>query len=152
MFKKILVAIDGSEASLHALETATQIALTHDSELTILTVAPYPPAMITEDTMPNYLPQYQDDLRESYKKMLSKTNKELLKKHPKLKTVPIVMEGRPAKTIVQAARARESDLIVIGSRGTSGIIDWMLGTVSQQIANSCTAPVLIVKDQKYCQK
>ena len=152
MFKKILVAIDGSDPSLHALEIATQIALTHDSELTILTVAPYPPAMITEDQMPNYLPQYQDDLRESYKQMLSNTNKKLKEKHPTLKTVPIVMEGKPAKTITEASRARESDLIVIGSRGTSGIIDWMLGTVSTQIANTCTAPVLIVKDQKYCQK
>ena len=152
MFKKILVAIDGSDPSLHALEIATQIALTHDSELTILTVAPYPPPMITEDAMPEYLPRFQDDLRESYKKMLSKTNKELQEKHPTLKTTPIIMEGKPATTIVQAARARQSDLIIIGSRGTSGIIDWMLGTVSQQIANSCTAPVLIVKDQKYCQK
>ena len=152
MFKKILVAIDGSDPSLHALETAAQIALTHDSELTILTVAPYPPPMITEDAMPNYLPQYQDDLRESYKKMLQKTNTELQEKHPTLKTVPIVMEGKPAKTITEAAKARQTDLIIIGSRGTSGIIDWMLGTVSQQIANSCTAPVLIIKDQKYCQK
>jgi len=152
MFNKILVAVDGSDPSLHALETAAQIALTHDSELTILTVAPYPPAMITEDAMPNYLPQYQDDLRESYKKMLTETNKKLQQKHPTLKTVPIVMEGKPAKTITEASRARESDLIVIGSRGTSGIIDWMLGSVSQQIANSCTVPVLIVKDQKYCQK
>ena len=152
MFKKILVAIDGSEPSLHALEIATGIALTHDSELTILTVTPYPPPMITDDATPEYLPQFQEDLKESYKKMLTKTNKELKQKHPKLKTVPIVMEGRPARTIVQAARARESDLIVIGSKGTSGVLDWMLGTVSQQIANSCTVPVLIVKDQKYCQK
>jgi nucleotide-binding universal stress UspA family protein len=152
MFNKILVAIDGSDPSLHALEIATQIALTHDSELTILTVAPYPPPTLTEDAMPNYLPQYQDDLRESYKKMLQKTNKKLKEKHPTLKTTPIVMEGKPSTTIVKAARAREAELIVIGSRGTSGIIDWMLGTVSQQIANSCTAPVLIVKDQKYCQK
>ena len=151
MFDKILVAIDGSEPSLHALEVATQIALQNDAELTILTVAPYPPPMITEDAMPAYLPQYQDDLRESYKRMLKKTNKELKQKHPKLKTVTIVMEGKPAHTILEAAKARQPDLIVIGSRGTSGIIDWMLGTVSQQIANSCTAPVLIVKDQKYCQ-
>lgn len=151
MFTKILVAIDGSEPSLHALEVAAQIALQNNAELTILTVAPYAPPMITEDAMPAYLPQYQDDLRESYKRMLKKTNKELKQKHPNLKTVPIVMEGKPAQTIIEATKARQTDLIVIGSRGTSGIIDWMLGTVSQQIANSCTAPVLIVKDQKYCQ-
>jgi nucleotide-binding universal stress UspA family protein len=106
--------------------------------------------MITEDDMPTYLPQYKDDLRESYKKMLNKTNKELLEKNPALKTVPIVMEGKPAKTITEVAKAREVVLIVIGSRGTSGIIDWMLGSVSQHIANNCTAPLLIVKDEKFC--
>ena len=152
MFNKILVAVDGSDASLHALDIAAKIALDNDAELTILTVVPYPPPMLTDDALPSYLPEYQDALKDSHKKMLQKTNKTLKQKHPTLKTVPIVMEGRPAKTITDAARARESDLIVVGSRGTSGIIDWMLGTVSQQIANSCTAPVLIVKDQKYCQK
>ena len=152
MFNKILVAIDGSDPSLHALETAAQIAQTHNSELTILTVTPYPPPTLTEDATPEYLPRYQEDLRESYKKMLTKTTQELQQKHPKLKTTPIIMDGRPARTITEAARTHQSDLIVIGSRGTSGIIDWMLGSVSTQIANTCTAPVLIVKDQKYCQK
>ena len=151
MFNKILVAVDGSDASLHALEIAAKIALDNEAELTILTVVPYPPPMLTDDALPSYLPEYQDALKDSHKKMLQKTNKELKTKHPTLKTVPIVMDGRPAKTITEAAKARQSDLIVVGSRGTSGIIDWMLGTVSQQIANSCTAPVLIVKDQKYCQ-
>jgi nucleotide-binding universal stress UspA family protein len=150
MFDKILVAIDGSEPSLHALEVAAKIALDNEAELTILTVAPYPPPMFTEEAMPTYLPQYQDDLRESYKKMLDKTNKELLEEYPDIRSVPIVMEGSAAKMITDAAKAREVDLIVVGSRGTSGIIDWMLGSVSQQIANNCTAPVLIVKDEKFC--
>jgi nucleotide-binding universal stress UspA family protein len=151
MFSKILVAVDGSDASLHALEVAAKISIDNDAELTILTVAPYPPPMIAEDAMPAYLPQYQTDLRESHKKMLAKTNKEIKQKHPNLRTVPIVMEGKPAQTITDAAKARESDLIIVGNRGHSGILDWMLGSVSQQVVNSCTAPVLVVKDQKYCQ-
>ncbi|TFH18750.1 universal stress protein [Candidatus Bathyarchaeota archaeon] len=31
------------------------------------------------------------------------------------------------------------------------LLNWVLGGVSQQVVNSCTAPVLVVKDQKYCQ-
>jgi len=150
MFSKILVAVDGSDASLHALEIAAKIALDNDAELTILTVAPYPPPMITEDAMPTYLPQYQDDLRESYKKMLQKTNKQLKTKHPTLKTVPIVMEGKPAHTILEAAKARQPDLIVVGSRGTSGVLTWLLGSVAREVADSCTVPVLVAKDERYC--
>jgi nucleotide-binding universal stress UspA family protein len=106
--------------------------------------------MIAEDAMPAYLPQYQTDLRESHKKMLTRINKELKQKHPTLKTVPIVMEGKPAQTIIEASKARKSDLIIVGNRGHSGILDWMLGSVSQQIVNNCTAPVLVVKNEKYC--
>ena len=120
MFHKILVAVDGSDASLHALEVAAKISIDNDAELTILTVAPYPPPMFTEDAMPTYLPQYQTDLRESHKKMLAKINKEIKTKNPKLRTVPIVMEGKPAQTIIDAAKARESDLIIVGNRGQGG--------------------------------
>ena len=151
MFDKILVAIDGSEPSMHALEVAAQLAEQNNAELTILTVAPYPPPMLNPEAMPTYLPRYQTDLRESYEKQLRETNKKLLEEHPNLKTVPIFMEGKPATLIIEAAKAREADLIVLGSRGNSGILTWMLGSVSQHVANSCTAPVLIVKDQKYCQ-
>jgi nucleotide-binding universal stress UspA family protein len=151
MFKKILVAVDGSEPSLHALEVAAGITVENDAELTILSVAPFPPPMFTEDAMPTYLPQYQDDLRESYKRMLKKTDQELKKKHQNLRTVPIVMEGKPAKTIIEAAQARTVDLIVVGNRGSGGILSWMLGSVSQQVVNNCTVPVLVVKDQKYCE-
>ena len=150
MFKKILVAIDGSEASLHALEVAAEIAENDEAELTILAVAPFPPRDIIQDDMSLYLPRYQDDLRKSYEKVLKETNTKLLEKHPKLNTVPIFMEGKPAKLIIEAAQAREADLIVVGNRGTSGILDWMLGSVSQHIVNSCTVPVLVVKNEKYC--
>ena len=151
MFKKILVAVDGSDPSLHALDVAAVIAVENDAELTILSVAPFPPPMLSEDVMPTYLPKYQDDLRESYKKMLKKTDQELKKKQQDLLTVPIVMEGSPAKTIIEAAQAREVDLIVVGNRGSGGILSWMLGRVSQQVVNNCTAPVLVVKDHQYCE-
>jgi len=107
--------------------------------------------MLSEEAIPTYLPGYQDDLRESYKKMLKKTDEEFKQKHPKLKTVPIVMEGKPAKNIIEAAQARTVDLIVVGNRGSGGILSWMLGSVSQQVVNNCTVPVLVVNDQKYCE-
>jgi nucleotide-binding universal stress UspA family protein len=151
MFNKILVAVDGSEPSLHALDLAAGIAVENDAELTILSIAPFPPPMLSEEAMPTYLPRYQDDLRESYKKMLKKTDGDIIQKHPKLKTVPIVMEGKPSKLIVEAAQARIVDLIIIGNRGSGGILSWMLGSVSQQVVNNCTVPVLVVKDQKYCE-
>lgn len=150
MFKKILVAVDGSEPSQHALKVAADLAQEQGAELTILTVVPNLPPLIADDMTPEYLPQYQQDLEKSHQQMLNKVTRELKKTHPKLKTVPILMNGRPAKQITYTAQAREADLIVIGNRGTSGVLTWMLGSVSRQVTESCTAPVLVVKDQLYC--
>ena len=43
------------------------------------------------------------------------------------------------------------DLIVLGNRGTSGILSWVLGSVSRQVTDACTVPVLVIKDQTYCE-
>jgi len=46
---------------------------------------------------------------------------------------------------------KEADLIVLGNRGKGGIATWLLGSVSRQVTDSCTTPVLVVKDQRYCE-
>lgn len=43
------------------------------------------------------------------------------------------------------------DLIVVVNRDTGGILGWMLGNVIRQVTDACTAPLLVVKDQKYCE-
>jgi len=149
MWKKILVAIDGSAPSLHALEVAADMAHNNKAELTILSVVPPIPSMGLEGEMPQ-LTEYTDTIEESVKKMVTSKVKEVEDSHPDLEVVPIVMTGSPSRKIVEAARAREADLIVVGNRGTGGILNWMLGSVSRQVTDACTVPVLVVKDRKFC--
>ena len=150
MFKKILVAVDGSDPSMRALDFAAQLSAENQAELTVLTIVPHLPPLMVEDITPEYIPRYQDELETSYIKLLNETAKKLKEKHPTLNTVPIVMQGKPAKIIVQVSRDREVDLIVIGNRGIGGIATWMLGSVSRQVVESCTVPVLVVKDEQFC--
>ena len=56
-----------------------------------------------------------------------------------------VRSGDPAKEIVDLAVMTEADLIIIGSRGLSGIKKWVLGSVSEKVAQQSPCPVLIVK-------
>jgi len=149
MWKKILVAIDGSAPSLHALKVAAGMAANNKAELTILSVVPPIPSMGLEGEMPQ-LPDYIDTIEESVKKMVASKVKEVEDSHSGLKVVPIIMTGSPSRKIVEAARAREVDLIVVGNRGTGGILNWMLGSVSRQVTDACTVPVLVVKDRKFC--
>ena len=149
MWKKILVAVDGSNPSLHALEVAAGMAVQNKAELTILSVVPPLPPLVHGD-MPNYAPQFTTDLTESYENMVSAKAKDIKDKHKDLKVVPIVMTGSPSRKIIEVAKDRQVDLIIVGNRGTSGILSWMLGSVSRQVTDACTVPVLVVKDREFC--
>ena len=151
MWKKILVAIDGSAPSLHALEVAAGMAVQNKAELTVLSVVPPIPSMGLEGETPQ-ITAYTDTIEESIKKMVTSKVKEVEERHPGLEVVPIVMTGSPSRKIVEAARAREVDLVVLGNRGTGGILNWMLGSVSKQVTDACTVPVLVVKDRKFCKE
>ena len=72
MWKKILVAIDGSAPSLHALEVAAGMAVQNNAELTVLSVVPPIPSMGLEGEMPQ-LTGYTDTIEESIKKKSSST-------------------------------------------------------------------------------
>lgn len=150
MINKILVAVDGSEPSLTAMDYAAELAAEMKAELTLLSVVPSLPPMAAEGFSADYGPRYQQELEESYIEMLHQHAKILKETHPELEIVPIVRVGTPGKIIVETAQVREADLIVVGNRGRSGIITWMLGSVSRYIVESCTVPVLVVKDEKFC--
>ena len=150
VFAKIMVAFDGSEPSLFALERAAQLAHEGGSELTLLIVVPDLPPLAVEEFAPANFPVYFEDLQKAAKEMLDKQDGKIKEKYPGLKTVPLVMRGNPGKAIVFTAAAREVDLIVVGSRGSGGVMSWMLGSVSRQVVESCTVPVLVVKDERFC--
>jgi nucleotide-binding universal stress UspA family protein len=151
MFNKILAAVDGSEPSLNALAVAADLAQQQRAELTIVTVVPLVPPLVMEDMSQAYMPEYQARLRRSHQELLSKTVNDLKESHPGLKTSTALMEGSPARKIIEAAAEHGADLIVLGNRGAGGVATWLLGSVSRQVTDSCTAPVLVVKDRRYCE-
>ena len=59
-------------------------------------------------------------------------------------TTCIVKVGHPAEEILSTAKEIEAELIVIGSRGKR-IHDFLLGSVSREVANGSSIPVLLTK-------
>jgi len=150
MFDKILVAIDGSESSLQALDYAAHLASQNNAELKIISAAEPLPPLTTQATpgFPSYIDNYQQELYESFEKIQKEQVERILKEYPNLKITAEVQEGR-AVTVIREA-SEDADLIVLGHRGQSGILTWMLGSVAKQIVDSCTVPVLVIKDRNYC--
>jgi nucleotide-binding universal stress UspA family protein len=146
MFKKIIVAIDGSESSIYALEYAAQIANQEKAELRLISAAePLPRAA---RLTPIHRTKYIEELHEALETTHKKQENSLSEKYPELQFSSEVIDGRPAQVIREASK--DSDLIVIGHRGQGGIISWLLGSVAKQILESCTVPVLVVKNPDYC--
>ena len=150
MFKEILIGLDGSESSLHALSYAIHLAQQNKAKLHIVTAAePLPPlAYDGVGGAPAYIPQYQDDLHDGLEKMQNEQLAKLKKEYPDVQITGEVIDGRPAHVIRDAMG--NADLIVIGHRGHGGILSWVLGSVAKEIVDNCSVPVLVVKNKDYC--
>jgi len=56
-----------------------------------------------------------------------------------------VLQGNPSQEILKSAREMEADLIVIGSRGRTGIEKLLLGSVAEKVVLQSPIPVLMIK-------
>jgi nucleotide-binding universal stress UspA family protein len=153
MYKIILVAIDGSEPSNHALEQAIEIATKFKAKLIMLAVVQRVMIPIFPDEGFGGVPlsaakdmaQYQDKMRVVYQTVLDEAQDKIKEEHPDLEVEAILKEGRPSATITEYAENDGADLIVMGSRGIGGYTGWILGSTSRRVVDSCTKPILIVK-------
>ena len=153
MYKKILVAFDGSEASKHALDHAVNIAEPYGAEIVVLSVVPRVMMPVFPDegfgaapiTAAQDMSEYQSKMKGIYNMSLEDAKKDINEHFPDLKVTTKLLEGRPSSTIVSEADVEEADLIVIGSRGIGGITGWILGSTSRNVVESCTKPILVVK-------
>ena len=153
MYGSILVALDGSEASDHALDHALSIATKYESKLVLLAVVQRVMIPIFPDVGFGGIPlsaakdmaQYQEKMKDIYKDVLEEAEAKVREEHPGLEVETILKEGRPSATIVDIAENDGADLIVIGSRGIGGYTGWILGSTSRRVVDSCTKPILIVK-------
>ncbi len=150
--KNILVPIDGSEQADKALNIALDLARKYKAGVEILHVippvsvpfTPYPMAEVPA-TPPQWLNDYNKESEEESRKMLSEAAKLAQSKAKGLNVASKLIKGRPSDAIVAEAENKDSDLIVIGSRGLGGIEEFILGSVSSQVVHESKVPVLIVK-------
>lgn len=153
MYKTILVAFDGSEASKHALDHAVSIAESNMAEVHIISVVPRVMMPVFPDegfgaapvTAAQDMSDYQDRMKDIYGKSLEDVKKDVNNHYPNLNVTTKLMEGKPSSIVIDEAENNDIDLIVIGSRGLGGITGWILGSTSRRIVENCTKPVLVVK-------
>ena len=145
MINKVLLAMDGSDPSKHALEYAIEIAQKWGSSLFIISVVPAIILPVIEPGLSSEnINKLEEETKKFYKKVLIKAE-EKLEKYPEIQYKTILEHGRPWQVINDVASEENVDLIIIGSRGLGGITGYILGSTSHRVADHCKMPLLIVK-------
>ena len=138
MYRKILIGYDGSDASKKAFETACDLAVKHDAELFVLTVAR--PPDIADDVETEAV---IENSRRYHRGLLAELKPALTAK--KIKAHLEVGVGHPAEQIIYDADRHDVDVIVVGHRGRSKFARLLLGSVSKQVVQYADRAVLVVR-------
>lgn len=138
MIQKILVAFDGSEASQHAFDLATELAFHFKAKLLLLAVVRLPePATSLE------LGAVLDDAKEHYAKAFDELRD---RTNPRAIDFTTMVEvGHPAEHVVAMAEKEHVDLIVMGRRGRTAVGRFVLGSTSERVLRYAHCAVTIVK-------
>ena len=148
-FSRILVGIDGSEESMKAAEYAVSITKLYDAELIAINVltsdigyvysspgVESPPLTVRETIL-----LAEDEAKLWFDKIKEKANK----KEVKIKTEFIVAKRSILNTVLEYVEEQKINLIVVGTRGRSGIKKMLLGSIASGLVTYAPCPVLVVK-------
>ena len=147
MYERILVGLDGSGNALRAATQAAVLATQFGSELHLVTVTrPYKvsPELQRYLKAENLLGEPKYVMDEMTVAIVTEAE-DMAKRNGVQHVVAAVREGKPARTLVDYARARDVDLIVVGSRGIGEVEALLLGSVSQKVSLLSECSVLIVR-------
>ncbi len=147
MFKRILIPVDGSEASTAALKTAAKMAEIFGSELMLLHVMQLPSPMEIFETYSGKMGEIYYQVKERVEKFGEKVLAAAVGECSSFRVnfKEKAVWGEPASEILQEALLGKYDLVVIGSRGLDDIEEWLLGSVSQRVVRRSKCPVLVVR-------
>ncbi|MBW4623378.1 MAG: universal stress protein [Cyanosarcina radialis HA8281-LM2] len=161
MFRKILVALDRSDLAEYVVETAIAQAKAIGGNLLLLHVPnvqeqEFP--QIEERTSGNYSPESVEAEVQSYErqwKIYEQVGLNFLQAYNERAIAAGIdadyaqptgdLVANPGETICAVAEEWEADLIVIGHRGSSGVRELMLGSVSNYVWHHATCSVLRVQ-------
>ncbi|WP_024755166.1 universal stress protein [Streptomyces exfoliatus] len=136
MFRRVTVGVDGAPESGAAVEWAAQESLLHDVPLCLVHVCAW-----TDEVAAGVVgvdPRYH-----RAGEYLVAAAEELRRKNPSLEVSTRVLTGHPATAL--ADEAIETDLLVMGSRGLSGVMGYFLGSVGMETVSATEQPVVFVR-------
>ena len=139
--EKIVVGIDGSDASKDALRWAVEDARVRGAEVVALHAYEVPaPAPDAVPVAPVDLPALVGEAHTGAQQFVTSIVDEVVGNAVTVYVAPIAVEDAPVRALLDASR--DADLLVVGSHG-HGLSGLLLGSVSLECAQHAACPVLI---------
>jgi Universal stress protein UspA and related nucleotide-binding proteins len=142
----IVVGVDGSEGSKHALEWAAKEAHLRGVPLTVVLAWQWPTSLYAGAGWVSIDGELIEDLRKLAEQRLEETCAAVASSLDGVDVRRSVVEGAAAPALADAAKGAE--LLVVGTRGHGGFAGLLLGSVSQQCAHHSPCPIVIVPPQQ----
>jgi nucleotide-binding universal stress UspA family protein len=142
--RPVVVGIDGSPASDEALRVAIREAMLRAAHLRVVHVWHVPEGLYLSGYAPDVdLRVFENDARELLAAALTRAGAEIGAVHAE----SVLREGpSPARALIDEAESHNAELLVVGTRGLSGLREAVLGSVSHACCRHARCPVLVVPD------
>ncbi|MGV8941142.1 MAG: universal stress protein [Lysobacter sp.] len=147
MYKQILIAIDGSELAAKGLEQGLRLAAALDAEATVLTASERWASVDAGQVWggsAGLLDEYRVHTRKVADEVLGDAGRRATELGVRHQTL-YVDNRYPADAILETAKARGADLIVMASHGRRGLSRLLIGSQTNEVINHSTIPVLVVR-------
>jgi nucleotide-binding universal stress UspA family protein len=145
MYKHILIATDGSELAAKALSQGLALAKELAAQVTIVTVTePWATQMTGEAAIAFPIKAYEKAMADNAAEILSKATATASQAGVACSTVH-VKERHPAEGILETAKAKSCDLIVMASHGRRALSRLLLGSQAHNVVTRSSIPVLICR-------
>jgi nucleotide-binding universal stress UspA family protein len=144
MYKCVLLPLDGSGLAEQALPHAVVQAKNSEAELVLLRVVETleePPAMWM-----SAIKREEELMKATAQEYLERIAAQV--EGHSIRTRAVTIEGRPHIEIARFAEENQVDLIVMCTRGHSGLSRWLMGSVADRVVRGASVPVLVVRARK----
>jgi universal stress protein A len=142
--RKILHATDFSKASARALNEAVELAKQNRAELAIVhVIEPTPYVAGDELGTAEIYTKLEETAKQGTEASMAKLLKRL--KTSKIKVQGFLLTGSAPDQIVNAAKSKKANMIVIGTHGRTGLSKLLMGSVAGKVISLATCPVLTVR-------
>jgi len=137
--KKILVPVDGSQYSMHAVEYALALAKHMDSEMLLIHCHKSFPVVLGEAYFQKAIDKIMkksNDLLNPYRELVQEAGVAFIDR---------IMEGPAAQAICEVAGIEKVDMIVMGCRGRNDLEGLLLGSCTHRVLRTAPCPVLVIR-------